>query len=68
MAPDAPLPWLRTVAVSVKEVPAVGASSLTVGGSTTRPGAGAGPTVTVMAVEQLLVVSASPDTAATHAP
>ena len=38
------------------------------GVSTTRSGAGAAPTVTVTAVEQLLVVSDSPDTESTQAP
>ena len=37
--------------------------SLTVGASITRSGAGAAPTVTVTAGEQLLVASDSPDTA-----
>ena len=48
---------MRTVALSVKDDPAVGLLSLTVGLSTTRSGAGAAPTVTVTASEQLLVVS-----------
>ena len=66
--PNDPLPWLRTVAFSVKDAPAAGALVSTVGVSTTRSGAGAAPTVTVTAAEQLLAVSDSPDTASTHAP
>ena len=50
---DGPLPWLRTVALSVKRAPATGALTSTVGVSTTRSGAGAVPTVTVTAAEQL---------------
>ena len=65
---DRPLPWLRTVALRVKRAPAAGAPVSTVGASTTRSGAGAAPTVTVTAGEQLLVVSDSPDTASTQAP
>ena len=42
--------------------------SLTVAVSTTRSGAGAAPTVTLTADEQLLVVSDSSDTASTQAP
>ena len=64
---DRPLPWLRTVAFSVKRAPAAGALSLTVGVSTTRSGAGATPTATATADEQLLVVSDSSETASTHA-
>ena len=65
---DRPLPWLRTVAFSVKRAPAAGALVSNVGVSTTRSGAGAAPTVTVTALEQLLVVSDSSDTGPTHAP
>ena len=65
---DEPLPWLRTVALRVKRAPAAGALASTVGVSTTRSGAGAAPTVTVTAAEQLLVVSDSSDTASTQAP
>ena len=65
---DRPLPWLRTVAFRVKRAPAAGARSLAVGVSTTRSGAGAAPTVTVTAGEQLLVVSDSSDTESTQAP
>ena len=50
------LPWLRTAVLSVKDVPTVGALSVAVGVSTTRSGAGAAPTVTVTAVEQLFSV------------
>ena len=35
---DRPLPWLRTVAFSVKRAPAAGALTSTVGMSTTRSG------------------------------
>ena len=65
---DEPLPWLRTVALRANVVPAAGALVSTVGASTTRSGAGAAPTLTVTPVEQLLVVSDSPDTASTQAP
>ena len=65
---DRPLPRLRTVALRVMRAPAAGALSLTVGVSTTRSGAGAAPSVTVTASEQLLIVSDSSDTASTHAP
>ena len=65
---DPPLPWLRAVAFRVKRAPADGALTSTVGVSTTRSGAGAAPTVTVTASEQLLVVSDSPDTASTQTP
>ena len=68
MAPDAPLPWLRTVAPSVKDDPTGGLALLTVGWSTTGSGRDTAATVTVTEAEQLLAVSASPDTAATHAP
>ena len=47
--PKTPLPWLRTVAFSVKRAPAAGALVSTVGMSTTRSGAGAAPTATVTA-------------------
>ena len=63
-----PLPWLRTVAFSVKRASAAGVLSLTVGVSTTRSGAGAAPTVMATAAKQLLVASDSPDTASTQAP
>ena len=63
-----PLPWLRTVAVNVKRAPAAGALLSTVGVSTTRSGAGAAPTVTVTASEQLFCESSSSDTESTQAP
>ena len=73
VAGASPLPSLRTVAVRVKEVPAVGRLSVTEGAATTRSGAtrgggGGSGTVTGTEGEQLLVVSASPETASTHAP
>ena len=66
--PAAALPWLRTVALRVKVAPVSGLLELTIGASTTRSGAGAAPTVTATATEQLFVVADSSDTASTQAP
>ena len=59
---------MRTVALSVNDSPVVGLLSLTEGAPTTRSGAAAAVTVTVTAVEQLFVVSDSPDSRSTQAP
>ena len=64
--PEAPPPWLRTVALSVKGASGSGLGLLTEGCSTTRSGRFA--TVTSTALEQLLPVLDSPLTASTHAP
>ena len=65
---DRPVPWLRTVALKVKEAPAAGLLVVTVGASTRRSGAGAAPTVRVTAGEQLFPVLLSPLTLSTQAP
>ena len=64
--PAALPPWLRTVALSVRDAPASGLLSLTVGVPTTR--SGGPPTVTLTAVEQLFVVSDSFQSEPTQAP
>ena len=48
MEGEAPTPWLRTVAVSVKRARVIGLLSLTAGDSTTRSGAGGGRMLTPM--------------------
>ena len=73
VAGASPSPSFRTVAVMVKEAPAVGRLSVTEGAATTRSGSscgggGAAGTVTCTEGEQLLAVSTSPETASTHAP
>ena len=64
------MPWLRTVAPTVKDVPAARLSLLTVGDSTTRSGL---PTPTLLTmtstpVEQLFCVLDSRETESTQAP
>ena len=76
MAGASLFPSLRTVAERVKEPPAAGRLSLVDGATTTRSGSDGSPcgggdasdTVSCTEAEQLLAVSASPDTASTHAP
>ena len=64
--PTGRLPWLRTVALRVNDAPVVGLLSSTDGVPTTRSGAAL--TVTAIPLEQLFVVSDSPDTESTQAP
>ena len=54
---EAPLPWLRTVAFSVKRAPATGALVSTVGVSTTRSGMDA-PAVVALATLDAVPVPA----------
>ena len=56
MNADGPLPWLRSVALNVKDAPAVGLLVLTVEGNTPRYGAvSSAPMVTVLVVMALTV-------------
>ena len=64
------MPWLRTVALRVKEAPGAGLLSVTEGAPTTKSGVLRRrlTTVTGTALEQLLPVLVSPETATTQAP